>query len=47
MKIINKYLVGLFNNIRTAEFRKRIAVAAQVSKVGVFEIVILYGTGMF
>jgi hypothetical protein len=28
MRIMNKYIAGLFKNIRTAEFRIRIAVAA-------------------
>jgi len=28
MRIMNKYIAGLFKNIRTAEFRIRIAVTA-------------------
>ena len=47
MRIMNKYIAGLFKNIRTTEFRIRIGLLRQVSEAGMYEIVILYSKGMF
>jgi len=44
---MNKYIAGLFKNIRTTKFRIRIAVAATGIKDGVYEIVILDSNGLF
>jgi len=47
MRIINKYIAGLFKTIRTTEFRIRIAVATVFIVIGVYYIVIIYASGIF